>query len=129
MYQTNLALPEDSPLQEFLATLPLKYRTIVALAYFTSSKIIDILSLKISDIDADKILIVQSDSGFSKLVPINPLLRPYLTIYLDGMGQKSTEFVFANSVGESMDSMSVFEVLKLVARQINFPEVYLFVLS
>ena len=128
MDQIPVTLLKESPLEEFLATLPLKYRTMVAIAYFTSSKISDILSLKLSDIDAHKIAIFQSESASIKLAPIDPLLRPYLSIYLNALTEHSSDFIFTNALGELMNSWSVFQVLKRVASQINLPELYLFVL-
>lgn len=131
MYQPTLALTnltEESLLREFLDTLPLCYRTIVAIAYFTSSKISDIISLKTSDIHPHQIEIFESESDSNRLVPITPLLRPYLTLYLNGLKQQKSEFLFSNSQGEPLKSWTVFRVLDLVARQINLPEIYLFIL-
>ena len=100
----------------------------MAIAYFTSSKISDVLSLKIDDIYPDQIAISQSESNQIQLVPIPPLLRPYLTIYLNGFNQNNSELLFSNSQGEPMQIWRVFRVLNLVAHQINLPEVYLFIL-
>ncbi|HAC62601.1 MAG TPA: dimethyladenosine transferase [Cyanothece sp. UBA12306] len=129
MYQLSSNLTQDSLLQEFLDTLPLKYRTIMAIAYFTSSKITDILSLKISDIYPDKIAINHSESEQTQLVPITSLLRPYLTLYLNGFCQQKSEFIFGDTRGEPLQIGKVFRVLNLVARQINLPEIYLFILK
>ncbi|XTZ19281.1 MAG: tyrosine-type recombinase/integrase [cyanobacterium endosymbiont of Rhopalodia fuxianensis] len=131
MYQSDYSLPDldqESLLQEFLETLPLPYKTIVAIAYFTSSRISDILILKTSDIYPNQIKITKSESNFNKLVPITPLLRPYLTIYLNGLKPQKSAFLFVNSQGEPLTSWVVFRVLNITARQIHLPEVYLFIL-
>ncbi|XTZ11472.1 MAG: tyrosine-type recombinase/integrase [cyanobacterium endosymbiont of Rhopalodia inflata] len=131
MYQSDYSLPDldqESLLQEFLETLPLPYKTIVAISYFTSSRISDILILKTSDIYPNQIKITKSESNFNKLVPITPLLRPYLTIYLNGLKPQESAFLFVNSQGEPLTSWVVFRVLNITARQINLPEVYLFIL-
>ncbi|MEA5534795.1 tyrosine-type recombinase/integrase [Crocosphaera sp. XPORK-15E] len=128
-YSHPESLEQISLLEEFLDILPLKYRTIVALAYFTSSRINDILSLKVSDIKADQIIINQSEFGKAKCVPILSTLKPYLTVYLNGLYQKNSDFIFPDKLGKPMKISSVFKVLKLVAQQVNLPEMYLFVLS
>ena len=61
-------------------------------------------------------------------MPITPLLRPYLTIYLNGLRSKKSAFLFVNSQGEPLKSWVVFRVLKITARKINLPEVYFFIL-
>lgn len=131
MYQSDLSLPNLAPeslLQEFLETLPLQYRTMVAIAYFTSSRISDILNLKTSDIYPNQIKITKSESNSGKLVPITPLLRPYLTIYINGLESQKSAFLFVNSRGEPFKSWVVFHVLNIIARQINLPEIYFFIL-
>ncbi len=131
MYQSNSPLSnttQESLLREYLATLPLPYRTMVAIAYFTSSKISDIISLKTSDIYPNQIQISQTESKSYKLVPITPLLRPYLTIYMNGINREKSGFLFSDSHGHPLKSWTVFRVLNLIAAQINLPEVYLFVL-
>ncbi|WP_119259370.1 tyrosine-type recombinase/integrase [cyanobacterium endosymbiont of Rhopalodia gibberula] len=131
MYQSDSFLPDlaqESLLQEFLETLPLPYKTMVAIAYFTSSRINDILSLKTSDIYPNQIKIAKSEPSFNKLVPITPLLRPYLTIYLNGLKPQKSAFLFVNSQGEPLKSWVVFRVLNMTARQINLPEIYFFIL-
>ncbi|MEA5511081.1 tyrosine-type recombinase/integrase [Crocosphaera sp. UHCC 0190] len=127
-YTPPESLDQFSLLEEFLGILPLKYRTIVALAYFTSSRISDILSLKVSDIKDDQIIINQSEFGKPKCVPILSTLKPYLTVYLNGYYQKRSGLIFADKVGKPMKSSSVFKVLKLVSKQISLPEMYLFIL-
>ena len=117
-----------SLLEEFLDTLPLQYRTIVALAYFTSSRISDVLSLKISDISSEGIVIKQSEFGEVKFVPMLSFLKPYLTVYLNGFHQHKSAFLFTDKSGNPLKASTVFKVLKLVAKQIHFPEIYLFVL-
>jgi integrase len=131
MYQSDYSLPDlaqGSLLQEFLETLPLPYKTIVAIAYFTSSRISDILLLKNSDIYSNQIKIIKSESSLNNLVPITPLLRPYLTIYLNGLKPHKSAFIFVDSQGEPLKSWVVFQVLNMTARQINLPEVYCFIL-
>ncbi len=118
-----------SLLEELLDTLPLKYRTIVALAYFTSSRIEDILSLKKDNITTEKIIIKQSELGETKYVPILSNLRPYLTVYLNGYEENESEFVFSDKLGKPLTSSLVFKVLNIVAKKINLPEIYLFVLN
>ncbi|MDJ0510702.1 MAG: tyrosine-type recombinase/integrase [Crocosphaera sp.] len=121
--------PEISALEEFLDTLPLQYRTIVALAYFTSSRIEDILSLKFRDILAETIVIEESEPKQTKYVPIISILRPYLTVYLHGYKSHQSELLFTNSNGKPLKSSSVFKILNIVAKEINLPEIYLFVLK
>ncbi|MGK7942738.1 MAG: tyrosine-type recombinase/integrase [Crocosphaera sp.] len=120
---------EISALEEFLDTLPLQYRTIVALAYFTSSRIEDILSLKFRDILAETIIIQESEGKKPKYVPIISSLRPYLTVYLNGYQVSPSDFLFTDSKGKPLKSSSVFKILKIVAKEINLPELYLFVLK
>lgn len=121
--------PEISALEEFLDTLPLQYRTIVALAYFTSSRIEDILSLKFRDILAETIIIQESELKQTKYVPIISSLRPYLTVYLNGHQLNPSDFLFTDSKGKPLTSSSVFKILKIVAKEIYLPEIYLFVLK
>ncbi|BAP17055.1 hypothetical protein ETSB_0165 [cyanobacterium endosymbiont of Epithemia turgida isolate EtSB Lake Yunoko] len=84
--------------------------------------------LKNSDIYPNQINIIKSESSLNKLVPITPLLRPYLTIYLNGLKSEESAFLFVNSQGEPLKSWLVFRVLNITARQINLPEVYFFIL-
>lgn len=121
--------PEIPALEEFLDTLPLQYRTIVALAYFTSSRIEDILSLKLGDILAETIIIQESELKQTKYVPIVSSLRPYLTVYLNGYQPHPSEFLFTDSKGQPLKIASVFKILNIVAQKINLPEIYLFVLK
>ncbi|WP_267383438.1 tyrosine-type recombinase/integrase [Cyanobacterium sp. uoEpiScrs1] len=131
MYPSDSSLPnlaQESLLQEFLETLPLPYKTMVAISYFTSSRISDILFLKTNDIYPDQIKIARSEFNSYKLVPITPLLRPYLTIYLNGLKSQKSAFLFVNSKGEPFKTCVVFKVLNMTARQINLPEIYFFIL-
>lgn len=131
MYPSDSSLPnlaQESLLQEFLETLPLPYKTMVAISYFTSSRISDILFLKTNDIYPDQIKIARSEFNSYKLVPITPLLRPYLTIYLNGLKSQKSAFLFVNSKGEPFKTCVVFKVLNITARQINLPEIYFFIL-
>ncbi|MGB5594870.1 MAG: tyrosine-type recombinase/integrase [Crocosphaera sp.] len=129
VHEPQLCSEQVSLLEELLDTLPLKYRTIVALAYFTSSRIEDILSLKKKNITTEKIIIKQSELGETKYVPILSNLRPYLTVYLNGYEEKESEFVFSDKLGKPLTSSLVFKVLNIVAKKINLPEIYLFVLN
>ena len=126
--QPQASLEELSLLKEFLDSLPLKYRTIVAIAYLTSSRIRDVLTLKVSDIKANLITINQSELSQGKCSPILPLLQSYLTVYLNGKKFNQSEFLFADKFGQPLKTSTVFKVLQLVAKPINFPDVYLFVL-
>lgn len=131
VYSTNQTLTSSRqvlPIEEFLETLPLTYRTIVALAYFTSSRISDVLSLKVKDIAPDQIIIHQSDLGKPKCVPILASLKPYLTVYLNGQKHNYSDLIFADKFGQPLKQSTVMKVLKLVAKQISLPELYLFVL-
>ena len=86
------------------------------------------MCLKISDISSEGIVIKQSEFGAVKCVPMLSLLKPYLTVYLNGYHQHKSAFLFTDKFGKPLKTSTVFKVLKLVAEQIHFPEMYLFVL-
>ncbi|MDJ0730488.1 MAG: tyrosine-type recombinase/integrase [Crocosphaera sp.] len=120
--------PNISLLEEFLDLLPLQYRTIVALAYFTASRIEDILSLQKQDITPETIIIQDSTSQKRKKVQIIARLQPYLTVYLNGYESQPSNLLFTDQFGQPLKSSQVFKVLKIVAKKINLPDLYLFVL-
>ncbi|CCQ67318.1 tyrosine-type recombinase/integrase [Crocosphaera watsonii] len=116
-------------MEEFLDQLPLKYRTIVAIAYFTASRIEDILSLHKEDITHETVIIKDSNAKNRKQVQIIPRLRPYLTVYLNGYKSQPSSLLFSDKFGYPLKSSQVFKVLKMVAKNINLPYVYLFILQ
>ncbi|MEL4896218.1 tyrosine-type recombinase/integrase [Crocosphaera sp. Alani8] len=120
--------PSISPLEELLETLPLRHRIIVALAYFTSSKIEDVLSLQQKDITSTTVFIRDSNTRKVKKSKITARLRPYLTVYLNGKELQKSNFLFTDRAGKPLKSFQVFKVLEAVAKSINFPDVYLFIL-
>lgn len=120
--------PNISLLEEFLDILPLQYRTIVALAYFTASRIEDILSLQKEDINPETIIIKDSNSQKIRKARIIAELRPYLTVYLNGYNFEKSNFLFADRLGNPLKSSQVFKILKIVANNISLPDVYLFIL-
>ena len=120
---------EVSLLEEFLGQLPLKYRTIVAIAYFTASRIEDILSLHKEYITHETVIIKDSNAKNRKQVQIIPRLRPYLTVYLNGYKSQPSSLLFRDKFGYPLKSSQVFKVLKMVAKNINLPYVYLFILQ
>ena len=122
-WETNISL-----LEEFLDVLPLQYRTIVALGYFTASRIEDILSLQKHNITPQTIIIQDSSSKTTREVQIIAKLRPYLTVYLNGCQNKTSNFLFTDRLGNPLKSSQVFKILKMVARTINLPHIYLFIL-
>ncbi|ACB51845.1 hypothetical protein cce_2497 [Crocosphaera subtropica ATCC 51142] len=124
----HLWKPKISLLEEFLQVLPLQYRTIVALAYFTTSRVEDILSLQKQDITSEMIIIEDSTLRKTKQVPIITKLRPYLTVYLNGYETQSSDFLFSDKLGKPLKTSQVFKILKMVANKINLPDMYLSVL-
>lgn len=120
--------PKISLLEEFLQVLPLQYRTIVALAYFTTSRIEDILSLQKKDITSEIIIIEDSNLREIKKVPIMTKLRPYLTVYLNGYDPNQSDLLFTDRLGNPLTSSHVFKILNIVAKKINLPDMYLSVL-
>lgn len=116
--------PEISLLEEFLRVLPLQYRTIVAIAYFTTSRIDDILYLRKQDISSEIIIIKDSNLKKTKKVSIIAKLRPYLTVYLNGYKAQSSDFLFSDNLGKPLRTSQVFKILNIVANKINLPDMY-----
>ncbi|MDJ0657862.1 MAG: dimethyladenosine transferase [Crocosphaera sp.] len=120
--------PQGSPLEDFLEVLPLQYRTIVAIAYFTNSKIEDILFLQKQDITPELILIRDSTLQKVKKVSILAQLQPYLTVFLNGYNPQKSDLLFTDKEGNPLKSSQVFKILKLVANKINLPDIYWLIL-
>lgn len=120
--------PNISLLEEFLDILPLQYRTIVALSYFTASRIEDILSLQKHHITPQTIIIQDSSSKTTREAQIIARLRPYLTVYLNGYNNQRSSFLFTDRLGKPLKTSQVFKILRMVAKTINLPHVYLFIL-
>ncbi|MDJ0597318.1 MAG: tyrosine-type recombinase/integrase [Crocosphaera sp.] len=128
MLSPQRCTPQCSLLEEFLQVLPLQYRTIVAIAYFTTSRIKDILLLQKQDITPEKIIIRDSTLQKIKKVTIIPKLRPYLTVYLNGYDTQKSDFLFTDQLGQPLKSSQVFKILKIVAKNINLPHIYWLIL-
>ncbi|MGK7880220.1 MAG: tyrosine-type recombinase/integrase [Crocosphaera sp.] len=120
---------EISLLEEFLDLLPIQYRTIVALAYFTASRIEDILFLQKEDITNEMLIIQDSNTKKTKQIQIIPRLRPYLTVYLNGYKSQQSNLLFTDKFGNPLKISQVLKVLNMVAKKINLPNVYLFILQ
>ena len=120
---------EISLLEEFLELLLLQYRTIVAWAYFTASSIEDILSLQKEDITNEILIIQDSNTKKTKQIQIIPRLRPYLTVYLNGYKSQQSNLLLTDKFGNPLKISQVFKVLKMVAKKINLPHLYLFILK
>ena len=119
---------QSSLLENFLQVLPLQYRTLVAIAYFTNSRIEDILLLQKQDITLGKIIIRDSTLEKVKKVPILSQLQPYLTVYLNGYNPQKSDLLFTDKQGKPLKSSQVFKILKLVANKINLPDIYWLIL-
>lgn len=130
----NMSLPlqtwkhQSSLLEDFLQVLPLQYRTIVAIAYFTNSKVEDILLLRKQDITSEIMMIRDSTLRKVKKVPILAQLQPYLTLYLNGYNPQTSDLLFTDNAGNPLQISQVFKILKIVAKNINLPDIYWLIL-
>ena len=120
--------PQNSLLEDFLQVLPLQYRTIVAIAYFTNSRIEDILLLREQDITSEIMMIRDSTLKKLKKVPILADLQPYLTLYLNGCHSQTSDLLFTDNAGNPLPISQVFKIIKIVAKNINLPDMYLLIL-
>ncbi len=97
--------------------------------FFTSSHIQDILPLKITDIEEEIIVIYESKLQTRKSIIISSRLKPYLTVYLNGYRIKRSNLLFCDEQGRMLTYPKVLQVLNIVAKKVNLPDVYLYILS
>ncbi|MDF2791083.1 MAG: integrase family protein [Neobacillus sp.] len=110
-------------IEKFLKEKNIRDYIMFLLGIYTGLRISDILRLRVKDVAGNYIKIREKKTGKDKRVPINPILKKQLKVYI--AAKPMNEFLIKSRIGKNrpISRTQAYRILKEVADEINLDEI------